>query len=180
MKALIIVDMINEFVNGRLGSDNVRSIVDNVKSLLTTARNNGTPVFFLTDSHHPEDRELKIWGPHAIDGTSESKIISELMPDSENPNEHIVKKNDYSAFFDDEFVTLLNTKEIDTLYFTGTDTAICVMNNVGDAYHLGFNIVIVADAVASYSTEMHDFAMRYMKDIYGAKFVTTEEAVREL
>ncbi len=72
-KVLIIVDMINDFVTGKLGSICAQKIVPNIVALIKKARNLGIPVIYLRDAHTKEDREMAIWGEHAMKGTEASE-----------------------------------------------------------------------------------------------------------
>ena len=56
-KVLIVVDMINDFVTGKLGSDRARKIVPNIFALVKKAKKQGIPVIYLRDAHTP----IKNW-----------------------------------------------------------------------------------------------------------------------
>ncbi len=69
MKALLIVDMIHDFVDGKFGSEAARRIVPKIKEFADKFRKRGNIVVFLKDSHTVTDSEIKIWGEHAMRGT---------------------------------------------------------------------------------------------------------------
>ncbi len=69
MKALIIVDMLKDFVDGSLANPRAQSIVSPLQRLLAHAREDGWVVVFSNDAHRPDDPELKVWGKHAMEGT---------------------------------------------------------------------------------------------------------------
>ena len=65
--AILVVDMLNDFVTGSLACDRGKAIVPATARLLKAAREKGVPVIFCNDAHLPGiDRELQIWGDHAI------------------------------------------------------------------------------------------------------------------
>jgi nicotinamidase-related amidase len=67
MTAILLVDMLNEFMTGKLRCDGAQGVIPNIKALLPAARARGYPVVFTNDAHRPEgDREFEIWSPHAI------------------------------------------------------------------------------------------------------------------
>lgn len=67
--AILVVDMLNDFVTGALTCDRAKAIVPATAELLDAARKAGVPVIFCNDAHIAGiDRELKIWGDHAIAG----------------------------------------------------------------------------------------------------------------
>lgn len=68
--AILVVDMLNDFVTGALACDRGKAIVPATAELLDAARAAGVPVIFCNDAHIAGiDRELKLWGDHAIAGT---------------------------------------------------------------------------------------------------------------
>jgi hypothetical protein len=88
MTAVLVVDMLNEFVTGKLRCGGAQSVIPNIKALLPAARARGYPVVFTNDAHRPEgDREFEIWGPRAIAGTDAAQIIPELAA---KPGDYIV------------------------------------------------------------------------------------------
>src|SRR3954447_13831043 len=60
-EAILVTDMLAEFVHGRLGNDRCRSIVPALQGLLTAARESNHPIVYVCDSHLPTDPELRIW-----------------------------------------------------------------------------------------------------------------------
>ena len=72
--AILVVDMLNDFVTGALTCDRAKAIVPATAALLDAARKAGVPVIFCNDAHVAGiDRELTIWGDHAIAGTKGAK-----------------------------------------------------------------------------------------------------------
>mgnify|MGYP002509104119 CR=1 FL=1 len=68
--AVLVVDMLNDFVTGALACDRGKAIVPAAAALLDSARAAGVPVIFCNDAHiQGIDRELELWGDHAIAGT---------------------------------------------------------------------------------------------------------------
>ena len=61
--AILVVDMLNDFVTGALKCDRGLAIVPNVKRLLDGAREKNVAVIFCNDAHiKGVDHELKLWG----------------------------------------------------------------------------------------------------------------------
>ena len=77
--AILVVDMLNDFVYGALTCERGKAIVPATARLLDAAREAGVPVIFSNDAHLKGiDRELTIWGDHAIAGTPGAEVIPEL------------------------------------------------------------------------------------------------------
>ncbi|VVB90961.1 putative isochorismatase family protein [uncultured archaeon] len=173
-KVVIVVDMINDFVTGKLGSRRATEIVPNIASLLKKARKQGIKIIYLRDAHTSDDREIAIWGQHAMKGTQGSEIVPQLKPEK---NDIVIEKKWYSGFVDTELQSILREMGADTLIFAGVSTDICVQNNVGDAYFSGFKTIVLEDCTASIAPAAHEQAIEYMKSIYGAEITTSDKVL---
>jgi nicotinamidase-related amidase len=173
-KIIIVVDMINDFVTGKLGSPRSREIVPNIETLLKKARYLGIQVIYLKDAHTSGDREVAIWGQHAMKGTQGSEIVPQLKPDK---NDIVLEKKWYSGFVDTELQSILKKIGANTLIFVGVSTDICVLNNVGDAYFSGFKTIVPEDCTASIDEAAHEQALKYMKNIYGTEITTSDKVL---
>ncbi|MEW5760912.1 MAG: isochorismatase family cysteine hydrolase [Candidatus Thermoplasmatota archaeon] len=170
MNAIIVVDMVFDFVYGKLGFEGAKKIIPNIKALLEKARKKKYEIIYVKDTHFKNDIELKVWGEHAMDGEKGSEIIDELKP---KKNETIIKKHTYSSFFDTELDGILKLKKVDKLFVTGVATNICILHTVADAFFRGYKISVVKDCTASF--ESFDFALETMKKLYNAKIVDSKE-----
>jgi nicotinamidase-related amidase len=176
MEALLIIDMIMDFVTGKFGFEEAKKIVPKLQLVLSKAREKRVPVFYVCDSHKSGDPELSIWGEHAMDGTPGSEVIPELAPAS---GEHIIKKRTYSAFYETELEKLLRKGGINHLILTGVVTDICVKHTAADAFFRGFRISVLSDCTASPQQHSHAGSLEYMKRIYGARILSSTELLRE-
>jgi len=175
--AVIVIDMLEEFVHGRLKSPQAESIIPAIKKIVDTAREKRIPVVYVADNHTPYDPELKVWGQHAMAGSSEAEIISELEP---RETDIVLYKRSYSGFRDTGLDIILRNMSVDTVVLTGIHTHICVLHTAWDAFYLGYSIYVVKDAVAAFSEKDHEYALEYMEKVYGAKVITLDEALKLL
>lgn len=173
-KAVIVVDMVNDFVTGKFGNERARAIVPNIVSLLETARKQNIPVIYIVDAHSHSDPELKIWGEHAMKGTSGAEIIPELKPDK---SDFVLEKTWYSGFIDAQLPDLLTKLGVDTIIFTGVSADICVQNNVAFAYFSGYKTIVPKDCTASIDEKTYELSLKYMKNIYGTEITTSDETL---
>ena len=173
-KAIIVVDMINDFVTGKFGSPRAQKIVANIADLLKKARKQGVPIIYLRDAHAPTDREMDIWGQHAMKGTQGSEIVSQLKPEK---NDIVIEKKWYSGFVETELQATLKGLGADTLIILGVSTDICVQNNVGHAYFSGYKTIVPLDCTASIDEVVQEEAIKYMKNIYGAEITTSDRVL---
>jgi nicotinamidase-related amidase len=58
--AILVNDMLNDFIHGNLKCDRAAQIIPKIKLLLEKARQNNIPIFYCNDEHLPIDKyELK-------------------------------------------------------------------------------------------------------------------------
>lgn len=179
--AILVNDMLNDFIKGALKSDRASKIISSIKDLISIARTKGIPVFYCNDEHVENDPELKIWGPHSMKGTEGSKVISELEPEH---SDRIIPKRFYGSFDSTNLDSLLkesyNGKGITTLIITGIHTHICVKHTSYGAFIRGYIIVIPEDAVNAFTKEDHESGLSYIKDNYGVQIMQTSEIIKNL
>lgn len=178
--AVLVIDMLNDFVKegGALRVERAERIVPKLRSLLEWARQKGIPVIYACDAHiKGVDRELELWGEHAIKGTWGAQVIEELKP---REGDYVVEKRRYSAFFATDLDLLLRELNVDTLILTGLVTNVCVQHTAADAYFRGYRLVVVSDCCEALTAEDHEAALEYMRRVYGADVKTAEQVMAEL
>lgn len=175
--AVVVIDMINDFVSGILAVDRATDLVSKIKHLLTYARTHNISIIYVNDSHFPNDREFKIWGKHAMAGTVGSQVVDELKSQSDDI---ILEKMRYSAFFGTSLDNILRELNISTLIITGIVTNICIQHTVADAFFRGYNVIIPQDCVEAFTEAEQKEGLEYMKRMYGSKIVTLEEELKLL
>ena len=161
--ALIVVDMVNGFVNeGVLHDKNIRKIVPRQLELLEEAEKKGSLIILVKDTHNKNATEFKRFGntTHCIQGTSEAELIDELKPFEQKENVITVEKNSTSLMESPEFREIVkqaeNLKEVN---FVGCCTDICVFNgamglaNYYDEWNRDVTINVHEDAIATYSED---------------------------
>ena len=135
--ALIIVDMLNDFVIGKLGSEPAKKVVTPNKELISFAHKNNIPVIYTCDSHLENiDFEFTKWDSHALKDDVGSQIVDELKP---TKKDFVIYKRRYSAFFHTDLDLLLKELKVDTLIVTGVQTHICVIHTLASAFMNGFD-----------------------------------------
>ena len=112
-EAILVIDMLNDFVTGKLRCERADLIIPNLVKLLTEARKKGVPVIYSSDAHLKEDFELKVWGEHAMKGTEGAEVIPELKPE---PSDYVFEKRTYSAFFETGLDQHLRSLGVTKLY----------------------------------------------------------------
>jgi nicotinamidase-related amidase len=171
MRGLIIVDMLNDFIDpqGALYcGDTAPRIVPFIRERLDHQRGSGLPVIYLQDAHDPDDAEFEKFPPHCIQGTWGSGVIKVLAPQAGEP---VIPKKRYSGFYNTDLENHLRRLEVSEAEVVGVCTSICVMDTVGGLANRDYPIVVPQGGVADFDPEMHRFALKRMAQLYGVQIL---------
>jgi nicotinamidase-related amidase len=166
--AVIVVDMLRGFMepgHPLYAGDKARQIIPSVQKLLARELARGSKIFYVCDSHDPDDLEFKMFPPHCLAGTPEAEVIPELAG---YPGEIIPKKR-YSGFFNTDLEARLKKLKPEKLIICGVLTNICVMHTAADARNRDYPVEVPVDGVASPEEKAHQFALEHMEKVLGAK-----------
>lgn len=165
-KVLLVVDMLKDFVNGKLTVDAVKGIIDNIMNRVAEYRAAGYTVIFLCDSHAKDDLEFKRFPEHAVEGTPGAEVIDELKAGS-SENDIIIKKTRYSGFYNTPLSEVLRVMKTDVVEVCGCVTEICVMDTVGGLANRDYETVVHRNCVAGLNVDDHNHALNRMAALYG-------------
>lgn len=163
MKALIVVDMQNDFIDGALGTKEAVAIVGKVKEKIAEYRKNGDTVIFTRDTHSEnymdtqEGKNLPV--PHCIKGT----MGWEISPELEVGNSLIIDK---PTFGSKELAEHLSgTDGLDEVELIGLCTDICVISNAMliKAFMPEVKVSVDSLCCAGVTPESHSNALESMK-----------------
>jgi nicotinamidase-related amidase len=194
--ALIVVDMQNDFV--RVGAPlevpEARETLDVHRELLGWFRARQRPVVFTRFIAGPSRTLMWNWSPQIappvcccwpgfqrtygdIEGERDCvAVIDELAP---LPDEPQVDKYGYNGFHRTRLSDLLLAHGVDTILITGTVTQICVEDTARGAFHEGFQVAVVSDAVSSYAPDLQRASLQTLAMKYG-RVVTAQDALGEM
>ena len=178
---MILVDMLNDFVTGKLEVKRTKYIIPNLQRLVKAARRNDVPVIYSNDAHYPQDPEVvEKWGKHAIKGTKGAEVISELKP---SEKDYIVEKRTYSGFYETGLDPLLRSLYkgvgVKTVILGGLHTHMCVRHTAADAFFRGYHIIVVKDGVEAFTKEDHEQGLKYLENVYNAKILMVDEIIKQ-
>jgi len=181
--AIILVDMLNDFVTGKLGIKQAKTIIAPLQRLVTAARMNDVPVIYSNDAHYPQDIEVtRKWGNHAIKGTPGAQVIPELEPDQ--AIDYVVEKRTYSGFYETGLDSLLRSlyegEGAKTTVLGGLHTHMCVRHTAADAFFRGYHIVIAKDGVEAFTKEDQEQGLKYLENVYNAKIMLVNDIIKEI
>ena len=173
-RVVIVEDMLRGFLEEGYPlycGEQAREIIPNVQRLLRDMQAEGATIIYAADNHDPDDKEFEMFPRHCVRGSVESEIIPEL---SDYPGVLLPKRR-YSSFFDTDLEDRLAKIQPDEVIVVGVCTDICVLYTVADLRARDYTVVVYADCVASFDEESHNFALKHMAEILGARVVDKYE-----
>jgi nicotinamidase-related amidase len=101
--------------------------------------------------------------------------LLELMPSLAAlcPPATVIDKTHYSAFTEPRLIEHLRQREADALIVSG-ETDACVLATVLHAVDIGYQVIVVRDAICSSSDEEHDMLMRLYHTRYTEQIETAD------
>ena len=171
MKALLVIDMLKDFIDegGALetGRDG-REIVPFVREKIEEYRDLAYPIIYICDNHERDDKEFDMFPAHCVKESEGSSIIEDL---DVLDNDKIIFKRRYSAFYGTDLDLYLREKGIDEISLVGVCTNICVLYTSADARNISYQVNVYKDGVASFDREAHDFALKEMENTLGCNLI---------
>ena len=144
-----------------------RGIIPNVQMLLERELAEGSKVFYICDSHAPDNPEFELFPVHCVEGTDESNVIPELATYEGT----IVPKTHYSGFFGTDLEQRLVDLAPRKVIICGVCTDICVMYTTADARNRDYLVEVPVNCVATFDKQANDYALHHMDKILGATLV---------
>lgn len=178
MKALIIVDVQNDFCpGGALPAPKGDTVVPVINDLMDRFN----IVIASRDAHPHNTKHFNKWPPHCIEGTKGA----ELHPDINTIKiQKVFQKgtgvidDGYSAFeaTNGDLNKYLKDKGVTDVYVTGLTTEYCVKNTALDSIQNGFKTYLIDDAIAAVQpgSENERIALQEMKK-FGVSILTSSE-----
>jgi nicotinamidase/pyrazinamidase len=149
MKALLIVDVQNDFcTGGTLAVPNGEKVVPIINNIMDRF-----DVIVASKDWHPENtKHFEKWPVHCVQNTYGASFYPQLE-DSKIQEVFLkgtsTEDDGYSAFeaTSSDLEKYLKSKNIKDLYVCGLATDYCVLSSALDALKTGFNVFIIEDAV---------------------------------
>ena len=162
--ALVIVDVQNDFVpGGSLAVPHGDEIVPVLNQYLAAFAAAGLALFATRDWHPADHCSFRaqggIWPPHCVAGTAGAAFAPGLaLPASATIVSKAIERDRdaYSGFAGTDLEARLRQAGVTRVFVGGLATDYCVLNTVRDARALGFDVVLLADAVAAVNVNPGD------------------------
>jgi ureidoacrylate peracid hydrolase len=178
--ALILVDLQKDFCKPEYSHRDVshfQPVLREIETFLRRYRETGrTPLFvrtmhdeYTTSRQRQNIRDEKYeQGEHPTvcrPGTDGIQLIPEV---TRRDPEVVITKHEYSAFHNTNLDTYLSNNDISTVLVAGVNTNVCVAATVYDAYHHGYEVVVLSDCVASHEPAQHERALENIDTHFGS------------
>lgn len=153
MKALIVVDVQNDFVTGSLTVPGAKEILGKIAKLVGQFDTKRLPVIFTMDNHPDNHSSFTPyggpWPPHCVAGTKGSQFA--LTPPLSawivtKGNEQ--KRDAYSGFENKNLEDILKEHQVDEVVICGLATDYCVRATALDSIKRGFKTIVRTDCIA--------------------------------
>lgn len=177
MKALLVVDIQNGFIDGNLAVANSHTIIPTINRLIahfdTIQLPYGTQV---------------LWSAHCVQGTPDANFHDDLKADKaqliirKGYHQHI---DSYSAFMEADRTTktglagYLHERGVSDVYVVGIATDFCVAWTAMDAVAFGFGCTVITDATAP--IDMNGSLDKAMADMtaVGVAFINSKDIINQ-
>ncbi len=198
--ALITIDTQRDTLDGQpFEISGTSAALPNIRSLLDVFRSRSMPIIHIVRIYEKDGGNVDICRREAvengaqwvIEGTEGSQIASVFFtPDKVtlnskllltggiqniSPNEVIIYKSRWGAFYDTPLENYLHKLSVSTLVFTGCNYPNCPRTSIYEASERDFRVILVTDAISG----LYEQGEREMRNI-GVELLTTEELVGRL
>lgn len=184
--AIVVVDMLYDFIDGSLACLNAESAVANTAKFIEgNAACEGDkdveildtcPILFIRD-HHPADHSSfkefgGIWPAHCVQGTrgadvheALAKYVDEDLTFDKGCDKAVEQYSGYDGVNEagqslGEILEMMDTRNV---YVCGIATEYCVRNTCEDLLKAGYKVHLLADCLAYVDKAGHDKALEEMK-----------------
>ena len=180
--ALLVIDMQDFFLDPSSPTYTCggQAILPTLKRLIETFRTANRPVIYTRHVHNPNLSDAGImewwWEGMCLEGTPESEVHRDIAP---LPDEKVILKHRYSAFYNTDLETVLRCLKIEDLVVCGIMTNLCCESTARDAYFRDYRIFFLADGTGTINEEMHLASLLNLA--FGFTLVTsTDEVIRQV
>ncbi|TDA66479.1 MAG: cysteine hydrolase [Chloroflexi bacterium] len=176
--ALLVIDMQYFFLDPASPSYTCGgpAILPKLQKVIRAFRQANRPVIYTRHVHHPDYLDAGImawwWEGMCKEGTPESEIHQDIAP---RPNEKVIFKHRYSAFYNTDLETVLRSLKVEELVVAGIMTNMCCESTARDAYFRDYRVFFLADGTGSVTEEMHLASL--LNVAFGFAWVTDVDTV---
>jgi len=153
---ILLIDL-QEYFRGM-----IQPMLPNLQRIITSARERKIPLIFTQHGHESNEDAGMLgawWRDLIIKGTPEARLLHELKV---RPEEIIIQKNTYSAFYNTDLEKKLGENNIKDLVIGGVMTNLCCETTTRDAFVRDYRVFFLADGT---STGEEDYHLATLKNL---------------
>jgi len=139
-RALLVIDVQNEYFTGKLSVTYPENSFENIIKVIDFANENNIPVLLIQHTNPGKDSTT------FKEGTDEHRIHDEVL---KRRYDKIIEKNLPGSFTRTELGLWLKENDIDTLVISGYMTQMCCDTTARQAVHRGFSVEFLSDATGT-------------------------------
>ena len=187
--ALLVIDLEKAFVlpGSPFEVKGALKTIPNCKKVIEASRSHGIPVIYVKRLYRGDGSDVELvrinqWLSAGMPLTADStgllsaEYVDEIKP---QPEDYLIVKKRFSAFFMTELDLLLRRLGVDVLAIIGTQTPNCVRATVYDALSLDYEVIIVEDCASSQDEETQRANIKDLRNL-GCTIISSDEYVRSL
>lgn len=162
--AFIIIDMENGFIDpaSPLCIAGAAATVPALAAAADAAREKGIPVFYVKRIYRPDGSDVEntryaCWKSAEnvlTPGSAGTCSIEEPAALAPRPEDYIIIKPRFSAFFQTELDLILRRLGVRNIILTGTTTPNCIRTTAYDGISLDYNVIALEDCCSSQTPEI--------------------------
>ncbi len=178
MKALLIVDVQNDFIKGgALAVPDAESVIPVINKLMDKFE-----IVLATQDWHPRHSvHFEKWPVHCVAESKGAEFPPDLQREKINQVFHKGtgdRDDGYSAFEATNIkpAAYLKQRGVSKLYICGIALEFCVKSSALDALQEGFEVFLIRDAIANFSKDEQEIAREYLElEKAGAHILSSHE-----
>ncbi|KIW90255.1 uncharacterized protein Z519_08899 [Cladophialophora bantiana CBS 173.52] len=196
--AVLLIDPYNDFLHpkGKLNPRLAESIaatgtIQHLQEFVATARKRKIPIYYClhqqTDKHSFEGWSMMNWSLEGLGknlvfekGSWGAEVYEGLGPNPNNGDVVVSKHWNSSSFHNTDLDYQLRQRGIRNLVLAGLVTNTCVEATARYGYELGYNLTMISDATAGFSTEQKNAATQLIWPLFANRILTVSEWVKSL
>jgi biuret amidohydrolase len=150
-----------------------------ILEIVAAARAAGIAPVFIQEVHKRTlvdfGRELDgVESIHGLEGDEATELADGLDP---QPDEYLIRKRRYSAFFATELDLVLRSYGVQTLVLVGALTDVCVHYTFVDAHQHDYHCRVVTDCVGGSSLAAHEASLNAMAYLQSDALTTSDDVL---
>jgi len=161
--ALVLIDLQQGIVARQTAPHSARDVVDRAAKLAKHFREIGAAVVLVNVMFSPDDGDRlkpEVDSPTPVTlpiPPSFGELVPEIGPE---PNDILITKRQWGAFYGTALELQLRRRGITTIVIAGISTNFGVESTARDAWERNYALVFAEDAMAAFSAEAHEFAVK--------------------